>query len=346
MDRGEFHVDRPEALIAQAPPAQRSGGRLLVLDGQSGNCRDAVFADFESLVQPDDLLVFNDTRVLPARATGRKDSGGRIEVLLERICSQHEALVQIRASRSPAPGSMLQLDGGETVTVAAREGALFKIAFAGDAQAWFEANGAVPLPPYIARAPDSADTQRYQTVFARHPGAVAAPTAGLHFDEDLLERLSARGVQSAFVTLHVGSGTFAPLREAAVEDNVLHAERVVVTQEVCDAIAQAHARNGRVIAIGTTVVRALESAGAGAAPEPYDGDSRLFIYPGYEFSVVDAMLTNFHLPESSLLMLVAAFAGTQNVLAAYRHAVGQSYRFFSYGDAMFVTPQAGARAAA
>jgi S-adenosylmethionine:tRNA ribosyltransferase-isomerase len=339
MQRGDFHYDLPSELIAQSPPAERGGGRLLVLDGRTGGYEDRAFADLEKLVDSRDLLVFNDTRVLPARLRGRKASGGRVEVMLERIFAPREALVQIRASKAPKPGEMLVLDGGENVRVIAREGALFRIGFESDAQVWFEQHGKVPLPPYIDREPSVSDAERYQTVFARRPGAVAAPTAGLHFDEALLERLAARGVPMAFVTLHVGSGTFAPLRSEAVEANVLHAERVVVPAEVCAEVAGARERGGRVIAVGTTVVRALETAAAAGTLKPFDGESRLFIYPPFGFKVVDAMLTNFHLPESSLLMLVAAFAGVRNVLAAYRHAVEQRYRFFSYGDAMFITPE-------
>ncbi len=337
MHRGDFRYELPPELIAQAPPEERGGGRLLVLDRHTGECIDREFRDFESLIRPDDLLVFNDTRVVPARVGGRKHSGGRVEVLLERIIEPDTALVQIRASRSPQAGSVLELDGAERVRVLGREGALFRLRFGRDAQTYFEQHGAVPLPPYIDRVPTADDENRYQTVFGHRPGAVAAPTAGLHFDAALLERLQAAGVRSAFITLHVGSGTFAPLREEQVEANELHAERVVVSADVCTAVNNARARGGRVVAIGTTVVRALESAAVGAVIEPFDGESRLFIYPGYEFRIVDAMLTNFHLPESSLLMLVAAFAGTQQVLAAYRHAVTQRYRFFSYGDAMFIT---------
>jgi len=338
MQRGDFHYDLPPELIAQSPPPERGGGRLLVLDGRTGICEDRAFSDIETLTNSGDLLVFNDTRVLPARLGGHKSSGGRVEILLERICAPQEAWVQIRSSRAPRPGSILVLDGGENVRVIAREGALFRVAFDSDAQTWFEQHGTVPLPPYIERAPSPQDAQRYQTIFARRPGAVAAPTAGLHFDTQLLERLEQRGVGAAFVTLHVGSGTFAPLRNERVEANVLHAERVVVPASVCTEVERTHARGGRVIAVGTTVVRSLETAAADGRLVPFDGESRLFIYPPYRFRIVDAMLTNFHLPESSLLMLVAAFAGTSHVLGAYRHAVAEKYRFFSYGDAMFVTP--------
>ncbi|MGD8323197.1 MAG: tRNA preQ1(34) S-adenosylmethionine ribosyltransferase-isomerase QueA [Gammaproteobacteria bacterium] len=337
MHRGDFHYELPVELIAQFPPAERGGGRLLVLDVETGRISDRQFSDFESLVRSEDLLVFNDTRVVPARVAGRKASGGRVEVMLERIRPGNVALAQIRASRSPPIDSLLELEGAETVRVTGRAGALFRLQFQCDVQAYFERHGAVPLPPYIERPPSDDDVHRYQTVFARKAGAVAAPTAGLHFDDAVLRRLRANAVTSAFVTLHVGSGTFAPLRETQVEQNVLHEEYVEVSEDVCEAVAAARARGGRVIAIGTTVVRALETAAADGRLAPFEGESRLFIYPGYEFRIVDAMLTNFHLPESSLLMLVAAFAGTSRVLAAYRHAVRERYRFFSYGDAMFVS---------
>jgi S-adenosylmethionine:tRNA ribosyltransferase-isomerase len=336
MQRGDFHFELPPQLIAQAPPAERGGGRLLVLDRRSGALADRQFSDFESLIRPADLLVFNDTRVLPARVAGHKQSGGRVEVLLERIVSPDVALVQMRSSRSPQAGAVLELSGGERVRVRGREGALFVLEFQCDTQAYFEQHGEVPLPPYIDRMPSEDDVGRYQTVFARRPGAVAAPTAGLHFDDEVLERLENKGVHRTFITLHVGSGTFAPLREEDVAANTLHEERVVVSADVCDAVSAARRRGGRIIAIGTTVVRALESAAVDGQLAVFDGESQLFIYPGYEFRIVDAMLTNFHLPESSLLMLVAAFAGTDEVLAAYRHAVRERYRFFSYGDAMFI----------
>jgi S-adenosylmethionine:tRNA ribosyltransferase-isomerase len=340
MRRADFHYDLPPELIAQSPPAERGGGRMLVLDRTTGARADAHFSDFETLISPADLLVFNDTRVVPARVTGTKDSGGRVEVMLERICSEHEALVQIRSSRSPRTDSMLHLSDGETARVLGREHMLFRLEFESEVQQYFERSGSVPLPPYIERAPTQNDTTRYQTVFASVPGAVAAPTAGLHFDRSLIERLRGKGIESAFVTLHVGSGTFAPLREDRVEANRLHEERVIVSADVCDAVTRARKRGGRVVAIGTTAVRALETASSSGELRPFSGDSRRFIYPGYDFAVVDALLTNFHLPQSSLLMLVAAFAGVNEVLSAYRHAVAQRYRFFSYGDAMFIAEQA------
>lgn len=338
MQCADFNYELPPELIAQTPPPERGGARLLVLDRSTGSFSDARFEDFAGLIRDDDLLVFNDTRVIPARVSGRKASGGRIEVMLERVIAPRTALVQIRSSRSPKPGSTLLLEGDESVLLSGREGALFRLEFQSDVHKYFERYGAVPLPPYIEREPVEADVDRYQTVFARAPGAVAAPTAGLHFDAELMRRLNRRGIAQTFITLHVGSGTFSPLREDRVEDNVLHEERVSVSEEVCSAVAATRASGGRVIAVGTTVVRALETAAANGEFSAYTGESRLFIYPGYPFRIVDAMLTNFHLPQSSLLMLVAAFAGTEHVMAAYRHAVEQRYRFFSYGDAMFISP--------
>jgi S-adenosylmethionine:tRNA ribosyltransferase-isomerase len=310
MQRSDFHYDLPAELIAQVPLAERRASRLLVLDGAAGSTADRVFADLPQLLQPNDLLVFNDTRVLPARVLGRKPTGGEIE-----------------------------LPGHARARVGERSGELVEIELDRELVPYLEAHGQTPLPPYIARSPDAADRERYQTVFARTPGAVAAPTAGLHFDAAMLDALAARGIERAFLTLHVGAGTFAPVRTERVEEHELHAEWLEVAAATCDAVERCRRRGGRVVAVGTTSVRALETAARGGKLAPFAGDSRLFIYPGFEFHVVDAMVTNFHLPESSLLMLVAAFAGRDATLAAYRHAVAQRYRFFSYGDAMLVTPQ-------
>jgi len=345
MQRRDFHYDLPSELIAQAPLARRGASRLLVLDGAQGSFRDDRFDALPELLEAGDLLVLNDTRVLPARLIGRKSSGGRVELLLERLLDGRRALVQLRASHTPRPGARLELPDGAAIEVKGRAGALFEVEFDRDAMAVLEAHGQVPLPPYIERAADEADRERYQTVFARAPGAVAAPTAGLHFDAPMLERLAARGVEHTFLTLHVGAGTFAPVRTERVEEHELHAEWLQVSTAACEAVARCRARGKRVVAVGTTSVRALETAASGGTLRPYIGDSRLFIYPGFEFRVVDAMVTNFHLPESSLLMLVCAFAGRELTLAAYRHAVEQHYRFFSYGDACFVTPNESARRA-
>ena len=341
MLRSDFHYDLPQELIAQAPLRERRASRLLVLDGGSGTVDDRLFADLPELVRPGDLLVFNDTRVLPARVIGRKPTGGRVELLLERLLGPRSALVHLQASKKPAPGSHVELPGGARARVGGRRAELTEIELDRNVVAFFEAHGQTPLPPYIARMPDEADRERYQTVFARAPGAVAAPTAGLHFDSALLDLLAARGVDRTFVTLHVGAGTFAPVRTERVEDHELHAEWLEVTAAACAAVERCRARGGRVVAVGTTSVRALETAARGGKVTPVAGDTRLYIYPGFEFRVVDAMVTNFHLPESSLLMLVCAFAGREQTLAAYRHAVAQRYRFFSYGDAMLVTPSAG-----
>ena len=343
MQRSDFHYDLPAELIAQAPLAERRASRLLVLDGASAALDDRLFAELPRLLQPDDLLVFNDTRVLPARLLGRKPTGGRVEFLLERVLSARRALVHMRASHKPQQGAEIELPGGARARVGARSGELVEIELDRDLVPYLEAHGQTPLPPYIARSPDAADRERYQTIFARAPGAVAAPTAGLHFDAAMIDALAARGIERAFLTLHVGAGTFAPVRTERIEDHELHAEWLEVSGEACAAIERCRKRGGRVVAVGTTSVRALESVARDGKLAPFAGDSRLFIYPGFEFRVVDAMVTNFHLPESSLLMLVAAFAGRHATLDAYRHAVAQRYRFFSYGDAMFVTPHAAAR---
>jgi len=343
MDRRDFAYDLPPELIAQAPLPERSASRLLVLDGATGRIEDRRFPDLVELLRPGDLLVLNDTRVVPARLHGRKPTGGRVEILLERVLGPRRARVQVRASKSPKAGSYIELPGGARALVEGRAGELFDLEFDRDVQPYFAAHGEVPLPPYIERAPADEDRERYQTVFARTPGAVAAPTAGLHFDEALFARLEARGVERAYLTLHVGAGTFAPVRTEQIEAHRLHPEWVSVPPELCERIAKARSRGGRIVAVGTTAVRALETAALGGRLEPFEGETDLFIYPGFTFRVVDALVTNFHLPESSLLMLVAAFAGRERTLAAYRHAVEERYRFFSYGDAMFVTPAHEAR---
>lgn len=338
LRRQDFHFDLPPALIAQQPLAQRSASRLLILDGDAP-LRDGQFSMLPQLLRPGDLLVCNDTQVIPARVWGRKTSGGRVELLLERLLDERTAVVQIRASKAPQPGTQLHFAAGVTATLLRREADLCVVHLEG-AETWLPflaAQGHTPLPPYINRAPDAADRERYQTVYARQPGAVAAPTAGLHFDQALLEQLEALGVQRAFLTLHVGAGTFKPLRVEALHEHVMHPERVVVDAALGAQIQETKARGRRVIAVGTTVTRALESVSdERGRVQPFCGETRLFIYPGYRFRCVDALITNFHLPESTLLMLVAAFAGFEETLAAYRHAVQQQYRFFSYGDAMFI----------
>ena len=343
MRRADFHYELPEDLIAQQPLAERSASRLLMLDGATGALADRQFRDLPQLVGPGDLLVFNDTRVIPARLFALKESGGKVELLLERPLGGVQALVHARASKPLRPAMQLTSRGG-TIRVIEKRGDLWVIELPEVPLAFFERYGQMPLPPYIRREPDAADSTRYQSLFARKRGAVAAPTASLHFDDELLAALDARDVERAFVTLHVGAGTFQPVRTDAVGAHVMHAEFVEVSEAACAAVAAAKARGSRVIAVGTTVVRALESAAGAGVLAPYIGDSSLFIVPGFKFRVVDAMVTNFHLPESTLLMLVSAFARREAVLAAYAHAVDAQYRFFSYGDAMFVTPAPGARA--
>jgi S-adenosylmethionine:tRNA ribosyltransferase-isomerase len=340
--RADFHYDLPESLIAQQPLAERSASRMLTLDGATGQFADRAVRDFPSMLLPGDLLVFNDTRVIPARLFAMKESGGKVEILLERPLDGHTALVHARASKPLRPDMPLNSRGGTLRTIEKR-GDLWVIELPEPALPFFERFGQMPLPPYIRREPDASDARRYQSVFARRQGAVAAPTASLHFDEPLLADIEARGVERTFVTLHVGAGTFQPVRAEAVGAHVMHAEFVEVGAETCERIAATRSRGGRVIAVGTTVVRALESAAGGGELAPFVGDSTLFIVPGFRFRVVDAMLTNFHLPESTLLMLVSAFAGRDAVLSAYRHAVASEYRFFSYGDAMFVLPAREAR---
>ena len=402
VQRHDFAYDLPPDLIAQTPLAERSASRLLVLDqdpGSDGGARDCTMRDFPSLLRPGDLLVFNDTKVVAARLAGTKPSGGRVEIFLERVVAEKEALVQLRASKPIREGLEVTTAGG-VVRILGRQDDLWRVEFPGFALEFFETWGDVPLPPYIHRAPDVNDRERYQSIFARERGAVAAPTASLHFDSQLIGEIEARGVSRAFVTLHVGAGTFQPVRMDDLESHVMHAERVSVSAATCRAIEKTRAEGGRIIAIGTTVIRALESAAlaaTAAAPAPptmaltsvrpaavnmappaaastaaaaqtvapvaptiaaaplssalqlpvngWSGETRLFIRPGFNFQVVDALLTNFHLPESTLLMLVCAFAGMAPVLAAYEHAVRAKYRFFSYGDAMFLTNATAATAA-
>jgi S-adenosylmethionine:tRNA ribosyltransferase-isomerase len=343
MQRTDFHFDLPQELIAQRPTATRSASRMLVLDG-SGTRRDLQFHDFPALLTAADLLVFNDTRVIPARIFGLKESGGRVEILLERALTANTALVHLRASKGLRVDALVKLPGGHTASMLGRRGELFHLKFSCDVASFFEAHGAIPLPPYIDRPAEGADRERYQTVYARFPGAIAAPTAGLHFDAHTFAALQARQVRHAFVTLHVGAGTFQPVRVDDIDQHAMHEEYLEVPQATCDAINATRAAGGRVIAVGTTVVRSLETAAVASGPviAPYAGATRIFIKPGHRFRAVDAMLTNFHLPESTLLMLCSAFVGREALLAAYAHAVQARYRFFSYGDAMFLTPSTAA----
>lgn len=348
MQVRDFHFELPDELIARHPTAERTASRLLQLDGNSGALVHSRFGDILNLVNRGDLLVFNNTRVIPARLFGHKASGGKVEVLVERVLDDKRVLAHVRASKSPKPGAELILEPDVRATMLARHDALFEIAFNDPRTVLeiLEAVGHMPLPPYIDRPDTEADKERYQTVYNEKPGAVAAPTAGLHFDEPLLAELQAKGVELAFITLHVGAGTFQPVRVDNVLEHKMHAEYIEVPAEVVAQIDATRARGGRVIAVGTTSVRSLESAaraslGKGEPLAPFYGDTDIFIYPGYRFQLVDAMITNFHLPESTLIMLVSAFAGHDHIMAAYRAAVAERYRFFSYGDAMFITKQLG-----
>jgi S-adenosylmethionine:tRNA ribosyltransferase-isomerase len=335
----DFDYKLPAELIAQHPAADRTASRLLHLDGRSGALEDLRFVDIVGLLHPGDVLVVNDTRVIKARLHGRKDSGGEVEVLVERVLDTYRALAQVRASKAPRAGRRLLFGEGCEAEVLARRGEFFELQFNDEVLRTLESRGEVPLPPYIAHAGEKDDESRYQTVYAREPGAVAAPTAGLHFDAALLDRLGEKGVAVATITLHVGAGTFQPVRVEDLSQHEMHSEWYTVSQATVDAIVRAKASGGRVIAVGTTALRALESAAAAGTLRAGTGDTRLFILPGYRFRVVDRLITNFHLPKSTLLMLVSAFAGVDNIRRAYAHAIAARYRFFSYGDAMLLTPQ-------
>ena len=338
MRRSDFDYPLPPELIAQRPSAARSDSRLLCLER---SLEDGVFTDLAGHLRPGDLLVFNDTRVIPARLPARKASGGRLEVLVERVLDDGRLRAQVRGGGALKPGARLRLAEAFDAELLGRDGELVELRVLDPrpVASLLELYGRIPLPPYIDRADDDLDRERYQTVYARRPGAVAAPTAGLHFDEALLKTLQGRGVELAYLTLHVGAGTFQPLRVDDLSEHRMHAERVNVSEDLCRRAVAVRTRGGRVVAVGTTVVRALESAAAGGEPRPFEGETRLFITPGYDFKVVDALVTNFHLPQSTLLMLVCAFGGHERVMAAYRHAVAQRYRFFSYGDAMYLRRQ-------
>ncbi|BCL70990.1 S-adenosylmethionine:tRNA ribosyltransferase-isomerase [Vibrio nigripulchritudo] len=350
MQVSDFHFELPDELIARYPQPERTASRLLQLDGNSGQVTDGTFKNVLEQVQPGDLLVFNNTRVIPARMFGRKASGGKLEALVERVLDEHSILAHVRCSKPPKPGTELYLGENDEylAEMVARHDALFEIKFKSEKNVLDILNdiGHMPLPPYIDRPDEDADKERYQTVYNEKPGAVAAPTAGLHFDEELLEQIKAKGVEFAYVTLHVGAGTFQPVRVENINDHHMHAEYVEVSQEVVDAISATKARGGRIVAVGTTSVRSLESAAQesikkGTELAPFFGDTEIFIYPGYEYQLVDCLITNFHLPESTLIMLVSAFAGYDNVMKAYEHAVKEKYRFFSYGDAMFISKKRG-----
>ncbi len=343
LKRADFHYVLPEALIAQAPLAERSASRLLCVPTGAGPLVDRHVRDLPDLLQSGDLLVFNDTRVIPARLHGTKATGGRVEILIERLLQGNEARAQIGASKSPKATARIALDAGGEAEVLGRDGEFYRLRFHidGPLDSWLLHAGRMPLPPYIHRAPGADDEARYQTVFAREVGAVAAPTAGLHFDEGLLQALRDRGVEFGHITLHVGAGTFQPVRVDDLHEHRMHSEWLNVGAELVGKLRRTRAAGGRVVAVGTTVVRALESAmrmneAGDAEVQPFAGETQIFILPGYRIRSVDALLTNFHLPESTLLMLVSAFAGKERIMAAYAHAIERSYRFFSYGDAMLL----------
>jgi len=339
MQRQDFDFHLPDELIARAPTEERRGSRLLCLDGPSGAITHRQFPDILDQVQAGDLIVFNDTRVIPARLFAQKETGGKLEILVERVLNETDIWAHVRSSKSPKPGSTIVLEDGTRIEVTGRKDALFELSFPKEegVLAILDRLGHMPLPPYIDREDDASDRERYQTVYGRNAGAVAAPTAGLHFDDEMIGALRDKGVEVVFVTLHVGAGTFQPVRVDNIYEHQMHSEVLDVSQEVVDAVTACRARNGSVIAVGTTSVRALESAARSGQLQATVGETDIFIYPGYEFQVVDKLVTNFHLPESTLLMLVSAFAGYQHTMAAYKAAVEERYRFFSYGDAMFIT---------
>lgn len=343
MKLSDFHFELPDELIARYPTAQRSASRLLCLDGQTGKVKHSQFTEFVDHMHSGDLLIFNNTRVIPARLLGQKASGGKVEVLVERLLDEQSLLAHVKASKSPKPGTVMILENYVELEMVQRRGQLFELRVLNDQPilSLLEQYGHMPLPPYIDRPDEDSDKERYQTVYSEKPGAVAAPTAGLHFDDDILAALKAKGVNIEFVTLHVGAGTFQPVRVENISDHHMHSEYAEVPQNVIDAISQAKARGNRVIAVGTTSVRSLESMAAATVKKglplaPFFEDTEIFIYPGYQFEIVDAMLTNFHLPESTLIMLISAFAGRDNVMHAYQQAINEKYRFFSYGDAMLI----------
>jgi S-adenosylmethionine:tRNA ribosyltransferase-isomerase len=338
MKRSDYHYHLPEDLIAQYPLKNREDSRLLCLNKNSGTLKDLKFRQLTELLQPGDLLVFNNSKVIPARLFGVKKSGGKVEILIERVINSRRVLAHIRASKSPKPGNQLIFENGDSLIVDGREKDLFTLIYNGQKTIMdlMQACGHIPLPPYIKREDELEDRDRYQTVYAQHPGAIAAPTAGLHFSEDMLKSLADAKINLGFVTLHVGAGTFQPVRTELIEDHVMHKEWFQIDESLCAQVEVTKKRGGRVIAVGTTVIRCLESAFKEGRLHPISDETDIFIYPGYQFKVIDGLITNFHLPESTLLMLISAFAGKENIFNAYAHAIAEKYRFFSYGDAMII----------
>ncbi len=335
----DFQYDLPTELIARYPLAERSGSRLLCLEGNSGRITHSLFTDLVRLIEPNDLLVFNNTRVIPARLRGHKESGGRVEVLVERILDQHKVLAHVRASKALRPQTYLLFQHNIQFEVLGRQDDLFLLRCLDERAVLevIESIGQIPLPMYFQREPEESDKERYQTVYAKHKGSVAAPTAGLHFDDEILSALSKKGVNFGYLTLHVGAGTFAPVRVEQIEQHRMHPEYIEVSETLCEQIKQTKSQGGRVIAVGTTSSRSLETASRGGEIQPYYGNTDIFIYPGFQFNCVDALITNLHVPGSSLLMLVSAFGGYSSIMKAYQEAVQHRYRFYSYGDAMFIT---------
>ncbi|MBI4005615.1 MAG: tRNA preQ1(34) S-adenosylmethionine ribosyltransferase-isomerase QueA [Gammaproteobacteria bacterium] len=339
MLRTDFTYELPEDLIAQFPSAERGDSRLLCLNGKDGALNDRKFSELTMLLRPNDLLVFNDTRVIPARLFGHKETGGRIEIMIERMLGDQQILAQVRASKPPRPGSYIILERGIKLELIARREDMFVLGFEGGQKTMEILNdiGHMPIPPYIQRADERIDKERYQTIYAQKTGAVAAPTAGLHFTEEILKQFTDRKIDTVYVTLHIGAGTFQPVRTDNIEDHRMHSEYLEVSAEACEKVNATKKQGGRIIAVGTTSVRCLEMAANSGSLNPYKGETDIFIYPGFKFQIVDFLITNFHLPESTLLMLVCAFAGREHVLSAYQHAIARKYRFYSYGDAMFIT---------
>jgi len=346
MNVSDFDFELPDGLIANYPESNRTDSRLLALDGRDGSINDGLFTDILTLLKPNDLLVFNDTKVVPARLFGRKETGGKLEILFERRIDDATFLAHVRSSKSPKEGSKILLEDGFELTMKGRQGALFVLEISSDNNApnidvfsLLEQLGHIPLPPYIERSDEDLDQSRYQTVYAQNPGAAAAPTAGLHFDASIIESLKKIGVNTTFVTLHVGAGTFQPVKVEHIKDHVMHSEWIHVSDDTVAAIEKTKKSGGRVVCVGTTSLRSIESASQSGQIKPFVGDTDIFIFPGYKFKTVDALITNFHLPKSTLLMLVSAFSGQDHVMNAYAHAIKEKYRFFSYGDAMFLSPQ-------